>query len=622
MTKYQETAKAIFAAVGGEKNIQHVTHCVTRLRLVLDNDEIVNDQVIKTIPNVIGVMRKNDQYQIILGNDVNNYYNAFLTLGHFENTTREFSSQKKSSILEKLIETIAGVITPLIPALLGGGMLKVIGILLLMLGIASSSSQTVAFINFFGDAAYYFMPIMIAYSAASRFKVTPVLAATVGGILLHPAFVTMVAEGKPLSLFGAPVTLASYGSSVIPILIMVFLMQYIERWINKIVPSIMKSFLQPTLIILISGFLALVVVGPLGVIIGKGLSSAMLSIYHVAPWSALAILGAIMPLVVMTGMHWAFAPIFLAASVATPDVLILPAMLASNLAQGAASFAVAVKAKQKQTRQVAFAAGLSALLAGITEPALYGVTLKFKKPLYAAMISGGLVGAYIGLVNIASYTFVVPSIIGLPQYINPQGGNNFSNAVIAAIATIILTFIITWFLGIDEGENEKSSINAQEHTHIRSGLSKKETLYSPMVGNVLPLSKVPDETFSSKLLGEGLAITPSVGEVYAPFDSEIISLFPTKHAIALKDDKGIEVLIHIGIDTVELNGEGFEQLVKVGDFVKRGQLLLRMDIDFISSKGYSLISPVVVTNSIDQLEIIVKDEETMVTNEDDLLVIL
>lgn len=528
MTKYQETAKAILAAVGGEKNIQHVTHCVTRLRLVLDNDEIVNDQVIKTIPNVIGVMRKNDQYQIILGNDVNNYYNAFLALGHFENTTREFSSQKKSSILEKLIETIAGVITPLIPALLGGGMLKVIGILLPMLGIASSSSQTVAFINFFGDAAYYFMPIMIAYSAASRFKVTPVLAATVGGILLHPAFVTMVAEGKPLSLFGAPVTLASYGSSVIPILIMVFLMQYIERWINKIVPSVMKSFLQPTLIILISGFLAL----------------------------------------------------------------------------------------------VAFAAGLSALLAGITEPALYGVTLKFKKPLYAAMISGGLVGAYIGLVNIASYTFVVPSIIGLPQYINPQGGNNFSNAVIAAIATIILTFIITWFLGIDEGENEKSSINAQEHTHIRSGLSKKETLYSPMVGNVLPLSKVPDETFSSKLLGEGLAITPSVGEVYAPFDGEIISLFPTKHAIALKDDKGVEVLIHIGIDTVELNGEGFEQLVKVGDFVKRGQLLLRMDIDFISSKGYSLISPVVVTNSIDQLEIIVKDAETMVTNEDDLLVIL
>lgn len=399
-------------------------------------------------------------------------------------------------------------------------------------------------------------------------------------------------------------------------------MQYIERWINKIVPSVMKSFLQPTLIILISGFLALVVVGPLGVIIGKGLSSAMLSIYHVAPWLALAILGAIMPLVVMTGMHWAFAPIFLAASVTTPDVLILPAMLASNLAQGAASLAVAVKAKQKQTRQVAFAAGLSALLAGITEPALYGVTLKFKKPLYAAMISGGLVGAYIGLVNIASYTFVVPSIIGLPQYINPQGGNNFSNAVIVAIATIILTFIITWFLGIDEGENEKSSINAQEYTHIRSGLSKKETLYSPMVGNVLPLSKVPDETFSSKLLGEGLAITPSVGEVYAPFDGEIISLFPTKHAIALKDDKGVEVLIHIGIDTVELNGEGFEQLVKVGDFVKRGQLLLRMDIDFISSKGYSLISPVVVTNSIDQLEIIVKDEETMVTNEDDLLVIL
>lgn len=618
---YKETAKAILAAVGGEKNIQHVTHCVTRLRLVLKNDELVDDQIVKAIPNVIGVMCKNGQYQIILGNDVNNYYQAFLSLGHFDNQDEAHLSKAKGTIIERLIETIAGVITPLIPALLGGGMLKVVGILLPMLGLAGADSQTVAFINFFGDAAYYFMPVMIAYSAAARFKVTPVLAATVAGILLPPSFVAMVAEGKPLALFGAPVTPASYGSSVIPILIMVYLMQYIEKWVNRLVPSVMKSFLQPTLIILISGFLALVVVGPLGVIIGQGLSNTMLAIYHVAPWLALAILGAIMPLVVMTGMHWAFAPIFLAASVATPDVLILPAMLASNLAQGAAAIAVAFKAKQKQTRQVALAAGISALLAGITEPALYGVTLKFKKPLYAAMISGGLVGAFIGFVNIASYTFVVPSIIGLPQYINPAGGANFRNAVIAAVATIVLTFILTWFLGIDEECPEQASGSA-DISQVKSGLSTKQTLYAPMAGEVLPLAAVPDETFSSKLLGEGFAILPSQGEVYAPFDGEIITFFPTKHAIALRNEAGVEVLIHVGIDTVELKGEGFEQLVSVGDVVKRGQPLLRMDTDFIASKGYSLISPVVVTNSAEQLEIIVQDDNKMVSKEDALLVIL
>lgn len=618
---YQETAKAIFEAVGGEQNIQEVTHCITRLRLVLKDDKQVVDQKIKLIPNVIGVMRQNGQYQIILGNDVNNYYKAFMTLGQFHETDMSSSAGQKQSMIEGLIETIASVITPLIPALLGGGMLKVVGILVPMLGLAGTDSQTVAFINFFGDAAYYFMPIMIAYSAAARFKVTPVLAATVAGILLHPAFVTMVAAGKPMALFGAPVTPASYGASVIPILIMVYLMQYIEREVNRFVPSVMKSFLQPTLIIFISGFLALVVIGPLGVIIGQGLSNSLLAIYHIAPWLALAILGAIMPLVVMTGMHWAFAPIFLAASVATPDVLILPAMLASNLAQGSAAVAVACQSKQKQTRQVALAAGLSALLAGITEPALYGITLKFKKPLYAAMISGGLVGAYIGFVNIASYTFVVPSLIGLPQYISPTSSANFTNALIAAGLTIALTFTLTWFFGIDEEVDQEGSADS-DSTPVKSGLSAKQSIYAPMVGTVLPLSEVPDETFSSKLLGEGLAILPNEEYVYAPFDGEVITLFPTKHAIALKNAKGVNVLIHVGIDTVELKGQGFEQLVKAGDTVKQGQPLLRIDLELIGSKGYSLVTPFVVTNSSEQLEIIVNDNKEHITQHDVALVIL
>lgn len=618
---YQETAKAIFEAVGGEQNIQEVTHCITRLRLVLKDDKQVVDQKIKLIPNVIGVMRQNGQYQIILGNDVNNYYKAFMTLGQFHETDMSSSAGQKQSMIEGLIETIASVITPLIPALLGGGMLKVVGILVPMLGLAGTDSQTVAFINFFGDAAYYFMPIMIAYSAAARFKVTPVLAATVAGILLHPAFVTMVAAGKPMALFGAPVTPASYGASVIPILIMVYLMQYIEREVNRFVPSVMKSFLQPTLIIFISGFLALVVIGPLGVIIGQGLSNSLLAIYHIAPWLALAILGAIMPLVVMTGMHWAFAPIFLAASVATPDVLILPAMLASNLAQGSAAVAVACQSKQKQTRQVALAAGLSALLAGITEPALYGITLKFKKPLYAAMISGGLVGAYIGFVNIASYTFVVPSLIGLPQYISPTSSANFTNALIAAGLTIALTFTLTCFFGIDEEVDQEGSADS-DSTPVKSGLSAKQSIYAPMVGTVLPLSEVPDETFSSKLLGEGLAILPNEEYVYAPFDGEVITLFPTKHAIALKNAKGVDVLIHVGIDTVGLKGQGFEQLVKAGDTVKQGQPLLRIDLELIGSKGYSLVTPFVVTNSSEQLEIIVNDNKEHITQHDVALVIL
>ncbi|HET1964902.1 TPA: PTS transporter subunit EIIC, partial [Streptococcus pneumoniae] len=372
---YKDTVQKILDVIGGEKNVNRVTHCVTRLRLELKDENLVNDDDVKKIPGVIGIMKKNGQYQIILGNDVANYYKEFVKLGNFESDS--VNQGYKGNILERIIEYIAGSMTPIIPAMLGGGMLKVLVIILPMLGILQSDSQTIAFLTFFGDAPYYFLPLLLAYSASQKLKVTSTLAMSVAGVLLHPNFVQMVQSGNPLSLFGAPVTPASYGSSVVPILIMVWLMKYIEKIIAKLTPAVTKSFLQPTLVLLVSSCIALVVVGPIGVIVGEGLSNLVGQMYGVAGWLTLAILGAIMPFIVMTGMHWAFAPIFFAASIATPDVLILPAMLGSNLAQGAASMAVALKSKNNNTKQIAFAAGFSALLAGITEPALYGVTLKY-----------------------------------------------------------------------------------------------------------------------------------------------------------------------------------------------------------------------------------------------------
>ncbi|HGR7340804.1 TPA: glucose PTS transporter subunit IIA [Streptococcus pneumoniae] len=581
---YKDTVQKILDVIGGEKNVNRVTHCVTRLRLELKDENLVNDDDVKKIPGVIGIMKKNGQYQIILGNDVANYYKEFVKLGNFESDS--VNQGYKGNILERIIEYIAGSMTPIIPAMLGGGMLKVLVIILPMLGILQSDSQTIAFLTFFGDAPYYFLPLLLAYSASQKLKVTSTLAMSVAGVLLHPNFVQMVQSGNPLSLFGAPVT-----------------------------PAITKSFLQPTLVLLVSSCIALVVVGPIGVIVGEGLSNLVGQMYGVAGWLTLAILGAIMPFIVMTGMHWAFAPIFLAASIATPDVLILPAMLGSNLAQGAASMAVALKSKNNNTKQIAFAAGFSALLAGITEPALYGVTLKYKKPLYAAMIGGGLAGLFAGLTSVKAYLFAVPSLIALPQFIYSDVPSNIVNALIVAVISVVITFVLAYIFGIDE---EESSSNLE----VKAGVSNKKMIFSPISGEIIPLSDVQDKTFSDKLIGDGVAIIPSEGKVYAPFDGKITNIFPTKHAIGLKSDEGVELLIHIGLDTVELKGQGFISHVEEGDRVFKNQLIFEMDLNLIKTKGYETVTPVIVTNTNDFLDVLVLPNNQTIEHSKELLVIL
>ncbi|WP_105257166.1 beta-glucoside-specific PTS transporter subunit IIABC [Streptococcus suis] len=612
--KYKNTALAILEAVGGEKNVLRATHCVTRLRLELKDENIVSDERVKSISEVIGIMKKNGQYQIILGNDVANYYKEFTALGKFDSDSVQ--QVKKANVLEQVIEYIAGSMTPLIPAMLGGGMIKVLVIVLPMLGLLKADSQSISFLAFFGDAPYHFMPIFLAYSASQKLKVTPALAMSVAGILLHPNFVQMVSSGDPLHFLGAPVTPASYGSSVIPILIMVWLMKYIEAVFNKVTPAITKSFLQPTLVLLVSGFIALVLVGPLGVIVGAGLSQLVEQMHGVAGWLTLAVLGAIMPFIVMTGMHWAFAPIFLAASIATPDVLILPAMLGSNLAQGAASMAVAFKSKNSNTKQIAFAAGFSALFAGVTEPALYGVTLKYKKPLYAAMIGGGLAGLFVGLTGVKAYLFAVPSLIALPQFIYSEAASNITNAMIAAAISIIVTFILAYFLGIDE---ETSTVNLEK---VAPGISSRKNVFSPLSGQILPLEKVNDATFSKKMLGEGVAIIPKDGKVYAPFDGAVTSLFPTKHAIGLTSDEGVELLIHFGLETVELKGRGFVSHVSDGEKVEKGQLMLEVDVEMLVAEGYDIVTPVVVTNTQEYLDVLLLSTKEEVNYADDLLAVL
>ncbi|WP_375178550.1 beta-glucoside-specific PTS transporter subunit IIABC [Enterococcus rotai] len=619
--KYTNSAKQILELVGGEQNVQSVTHCMTRLRFVLRNESIVEDTLIKEVPGVMGVMRKGGQYQIIMGNDVASYYKELVKLGHFNNQTPTEGTGEKKNVFEAFVDVISGCMSPLIPAMLGGGMIKVLLILLPLMGILDDSSQTFAILSFFGDAPFYFMPIMLAFTAAQKFNVTPMLAVTVGGIMLHPNFVEMVNAGNPIHFLGLPVTLASYGSSVIPILIMVWLMKYIESFFEKIIPNVIKSFTKPLLILLISGLLALIVVGPLGTFAGQLLSSAIIWIQGKAGWLALGLMAAFMPLIVMTGMHWAFAPIFLIASPATPDILILPAMLAANLAQGAAALAVSAKTKDKNLKQVAAASGISALLAGVTEPALYGVTLKYKRPLYAAMISGAICGVYMGITGLESYAFAVPSLVALPQFIGGQGNGNIINAIIVATISIVLTFILTWIFGIDEVEKKDTAQTVDISEAVETGSNDPKKIYAPMRGQIISLEQVNDSAFSSKMMGEGVAIIPQENTITAPFNGEVTALFPTKHAIGLTSDNGIEVLIHVGIDTVELEGQYFTAYVETGDKVKKGQKLLEVDFAKVKEAGYDTTTPIVVTNTDSFIDVVAK-EITETQNQDTILYVV
>lgn len=618
----KDSAKQIYDAVGGEKNINYLTHCVTRLRFRLNDEGQVDDAKVKAIPGVMGINHQNGQYQVIIGNAVSDYYAEVIKQGNFptdDSTTDAAPVQKSGNLFDQFANFISACMSPLIPALIGGGMIKVVLILLTTLGWMSTKGQNYTILSAFGDAPFYFLPIVLAITASKYHKVNSILGVTIAGIMIHPNFTALVTAAKPVHLMGLPVTLATYSSSVIPILLVIWAMKYIEQAIDKLCPANLKSILKPTVEIFVMGVLALVVIGPIGTYCGDGLSWLVLFIQKYASWVAVALMAAFMPLIVMTGMHWAFAPIFLAASVATPDSLILPAMLAANVAQGAACLAVALKTKNKTTRQVASAASISAFLAGVTEPALYGVTLKYRKPLYAVMISSGLCGLFMGIVHLKAFAFAVPAFLALPQFANNAMPQNIINAIIVAVASTILTFILTWVFGFDDDVPATATATANDAkvtptmTNVDAGGKSTKKVYAPVKGELINIESVDDPTFAQKMMGDGAAILPEDTHFYAPFDGTVETVFPTKHAIGLKSDDGVELLIHVGLDTVELKGQHFTNHVEQGQKVKQGDLLLEADLDAIKQAGYDTTTVLVVTNTKDFVDV-VQNEATTVDN--------
>lgn len=626
---YGVVAKKILEEIGGEKNVNSVMHCMTRLRFTLKDESIVDDEKVKKIKGVMGVMKKGGQYQIIIGNSVGTCYKELLKLGNFsEASNNSEESKEKKGIITTILDVVSGCMSGTMPALVGAGMVKVLLVILTTIGVLSDTSQTYKILYSLGDATFYFLPFLLVISSSKKFNINPYTLAAVIGVMLYPDFTGLVASGEKISLFGLPVAAASYTYAVIPIIIMAWIMKYIEQFADKITPAVTKNFLKPLLILIIALPIALVLVGPLGYFGGNILSSALYAMYDKASWLALALMSALMPLLVMTGMHWAFVPIALININTTPgfDTLLLVAMLSSNLAQGASCVAVGLKSKNKDLKQLSFSSAISAFLAGVTEPAMYGVTLKYKKPLYACMFAGLVGGFYAGLTALKCYVFATPSVLAMVQFIAPEGGSNMRNALIVAGISVVIAFVGTWILGFDDPKNEEDEkveeVNEdntlEENIENNNEVPVESVIYAPIEGKAVSLKQVDDPTFSEEIMGKGAAIIPTVGRAVSPVDGVVSALFETKHAIGITSEDGVEILIHIGLDTVKLGGKHFTAHIKAGDKVKKGDLLVEFDIEAIKKAGYDIITPVLVTNAYDYKDVLsyidrdVKEKEELI----------
>ncbi len=616
---YNEIAEKILQDVGGAANIRTLTHCATRLRMEFIDRRKVQDEAVSQIPGVISVVEKGGQFQVVIGNEVQQVYRLLKkALPETKSVTAEGKDPASNGVITRIISVISTTFTPVIPAITGAGMIKALLAILKLTGLISATSPTYQLLNIIADAAFFFLPVLLAYGASMKFECNPILAMTIAGVLLHPGIGQMMAAGKPVDFMGINVLLSDYAGSVLPIILTVWLMSWVERFAEKVSPSIIKFFIKPMLILLITAPLALVVVGPAGILLNDLVAAGAATIDRHASWLIPMLMGTLQPFLIITGTAWAMTPIATGQlSKNGFEMINGPGMLASNVAMGAATLCVAMKTKNSNLRQLASSSGFTALL-GITEPALYGVLLKFRRVLIAAMIGGGCAGMYAGLSGLVRYAFVSPGLAALPAFIgeNPM---NIVHALVTVSISIVVTFALTWMFAFKEVEETAAAPLSTPQTSLTPNASGESVIASPLNGDVVTLSEVNDDVFSGGLLGEGIAVRPKEGVLKAPFDGKVMMFLPSCHAVGLQDANGLELLIHIGIDTVNLNGQHFRSSLKVGDEVKAGETLITFDIAAIEQAGYDLITPVVVVNGDDDATLRMTTA-TSVTFGDELMV--
>lgn len=595
MAKYEQLCNDILEQIGGKDNISFATHCMTRLRMNVKDQGKINQESLKKIKGVLGCQFSGGQFQIIIGQHVDEVYTTFTTIAGLENqskieeqldATKEPFSWKQ--IPNKLIDAVSGCVTPILPIITVTGIIKLIASLLgaNMLNVLPAESDFMVLMTFVGNAGFYFFPIFVAWSASKKFNTSTPLALFLGAILIHPTLLEIVGNGSSFSVYGIPLTLVNYTSQFLPSILVVWVMSYIFKFFDKISPKSLKIILVPTCTLLVMLPLALCIVGPIANLIGQGLAGFFTNLHAFAGPLAIGLIGASWYFLVATGMHQALIALAttMIGSVGFDSVILVGSKSGTYALMGLA-VAYFIRCK-KEDKAIASANAVTLLLGGISEPTIFSMLLRYKTAMIIQLIAGFIGGTICGFFNVSIYFFGATNVLT---------GLAFGKDVVLGMVGCVVAFLVALVLGILVGfSNSVSFLNRKQKDTLE--LDKDNIVYSPLTGKIIPLSEVSDKAFASGSMGEGCAIIPEVGQVVAPFEGTVVALFPTKHAIGLKSKDGVEVLIHVGLDTVNDRGEQFISKVSTGDSITKGQVLIEFNIENLQEQGYDLTTPIIITD--------------------------
>lgn len=638
-SKYDGLARIIIQNVGGRDNIISLTHCITRLRFKLKDESKANTDILKATDGIVTVMKAGGQYQVVIGNHVADVYDVVCEHAHIvgdaPTASDDGGSEEKMSLGARLMDIISGVFQPCLFVLSAAGIIK--GLLALWVFIAGQSGIDVTTQGAYqiwyaiGDGFFYYFPIILGYTAAKKFKSNEFVGMALGVGLVYPNMVAItggevlgsVLAGTAFQMdyyttfFGIPVIMpaSGYTSSVVPIILAVALAAWIEKKLKKVIPTVVKAFLTPLFTLIIAMPLTYLVIGPVATVVCNAITllfSAIYSLPVVGGLVAGVFIGALWQVLVIFGLHWALVPLAILNYGTLGYDNVLSPYFCVSFAQSMAVLGIICKTKDKKLRDMAVPAFVSGMF-GVTEPCIYGITLPKKKPFIISCIGGAVGGGIIGFAGVKSYSMGGLGLFGLPSYIDGANQSMYSLiwVCIGTLVAMAVSFILTFITYKDDVPSQTTEKKGKTANNVAS----------PMKGNVKALAESEDEAFASGALGEGLAIEPTEGKLYAPFDGEIVTFFPTGHAIGLKSADGVELLIHVGMDTVKLNGEGFTPKAKQGDRVKKGDLLLEFDIAKIKAAGYSIVSPVVVTNTDDYADVIPTDAASVNAGDEAIIIL-
>lgn len=594
----------ILNKVGGENNVDDLVHCATRLRFKLNDRKKADKKAIEDFDGVLTVVESGGQFQVVIGNNVSYVYDAIMNMTHLGNRSSNNASEgkeEKNSLFDKFVDMISGIFTPILGLLAGSGVLKGLLAVSVALGM-NAKSGTYLILNAAADSMFYFLPIILAVSAARKFKANQYLAMALAGALIYPDLVAAYTAGTSLTFLGIPVILAKYSSTVIPAILAVWVMSKLQHFLESKLHESIRNLLTPFLCLIIMVPVTLLVVGPIATYASDALAQGYLWIYNLSPLISGVVMGAAWQVLVIFGLHWGFVPVMLnnisAFKRDTLGAMVGPAVAA----QTGAALGVFLRTRETKMKGLSFSAFISGLF-GITEPAVYGVNLKLKRPFIIGVISGAVGGGIAGASGSAALAVATRSILTLPVYM----GHGFAGYVIGYFVAMVMACVLTVVFGMAE-ETKKTPIKDDDGSQsIRTEnepLIANETLVSPISGKIESLSRVNDKTFSSGVLGRGFAVIPEDNTIYSPVGGTISMLFPTHHAIGIKTAEGAEVLIHIGINTVNLQGKGFQEFVQVGDKIVIGDKLLTFDNEQMKKDGYDTTVMVIVTNTDNYLDVI------------------